>query len=245
MSEENIFSDYLREIRAETKSKSLEKMTERLIAEKKLRQILIALKNEDFVIQEIMDESAGFDFIVRKFTDEILITLNYTNQHSLKRRELINFNHVLKYNSTSIGIIITWIMQEGNPSTYLSALELNKLLRQKSEVFDFQEVEPLKECIRSVFKKPLNVITDLTIQKKREVDEDRAALIQIFNKLLYDNFSSLKAKKFKLSYKKKALELLSTKDLKLIEEFSKLAIDQKYPPNLLEDYLKRITAVEE
>ena len=248
MSEENMLSNFLREMRADQKTKSFDEMAQRLIAEREIRRFLSTLKDEGFIVQENFDDSIMFDFLLRKYEKEVLILLKYEkNRFILSKQEITIFHDTLRLNSLSEGIIVVWTLREAFSSVYLSALKLNKLLSKDVNTFSFSaEIQPLKKCIFDTFSKPESLVSELKFKEKTKVLEaDRLMLSSTFKENLLKSFQDLKKRRYRLSYKKKAIESFTFQDLQLLENVFEIALGRKFEEERLVKCINDISRVEE
>lgn len=247
VTEDNVFLNFVREMRADLNSDSFNSMADRLVAEKKAMAILTNLRNEGFVVQETIDETAGYDCIIRRFTEEFLVIFKYDKTYSNPSIEdFARLSNILKLNSVSRGVIVTWLLIENFPSLAFTNPEINKIVKNQPCKFDFrQQVKPLSDCIAEIFNIPTGLVHDLKGFQASELPGDKTEVKNIFNNYLNKSFNDLKAKEFKLDYKKKALEQFSSEDLNEIQEFSYSAIEEPFPKKKLEDYLQKITGTSE
>jgi hypothetical protein len=216
MSDRDILSNFLEEMRADRKSKTFQEMAQRLMIERDIRNILLAFKEKGFIIQENLDESIGFDFLIRKDNKEALMVLKYQRKLSLPRGILLDFHRTLIRNSLSEGIIVIWALAPRYPSVYVSALELNKMLAQERKTFNFSKrTQPLKDCIMLEFGKPDALVSELRPREKaRALADDKIIVSEIFRKTISRMFEDLKSRKYRLAFKKKGAETFSRRDLR-------------------------------
>ena len=248
MSSADTFSDFLGELRADRKSKSFDEMAQRLIAEREIRNSLSKLKDQGFVIQENLDETIGFDFLIRKDDKEVLMVLEYKKKRfSLSKALIVSFHRTLIPNPLSEGIIVAWTLRPEYPSIYLSALELNRMLTRDERTFNFsKEVQPLKSCLFSVFRKPESLVSELKPKEKtRAVGEDKMMVSLTFRENIEKMFKNLQLKKYRLDHKKKALRAFSEKDLDRLKRVFELTLDGKFERGQLKNCLKKISEAKE
>jgi len=244
VTEDNVFLNFVREMRANQKSDSFNSMADRLVAEKKVMCIMTELKNDGFTIQETIDDSAGYDWAIRKATDEFIVVFRYEQTgFTIPLNDVVCLSNILRVNSVSKGVIVTWLLADDFPSVAFTNFDLNKFTKSLHYNPDFrQKVKPLGDCVKEAFAKPANFLGEVGGSTATELAEDRTAVKNIFSDNLHKSFNTLKAQTFKLDYKKKALEQLSEQDLNEIEAFSLKAIEEPTPKGNLEGYLKKITA---
>ncbi len=239
---DSVFMNFLREMRADINSESFNGMADRLIAEKRAMALLLGLRNNGFVVQETMDESTGYNCIIRRFTDEFLVVFRYELNCVFSEQDLVKLSDMLRLNSVSSGVIVTWLLVDGFPSIAFTNLQLTKILKDQSVNIDMkQKLKPLSDCIAEVFKKPFGFMQNIKGLQSSVMIGDKTEVKKIFDANLRESFKELKEREFKLPYKKTALKQFSDEDLKEIEDFSTSVIDQPLTTKKLGDYLQRIT----
>jgi len=239
------FSNFLREMQADRKAENFEEMAERLVNERRIRRFLETFKKKGFMVQENLDESIGFDFLLRKFDREILVTLKYQrNEFSLSKDALIHLHKILRSNSLSEGVVIVWISSSEHSSVYLSIFRLNRLLMEDRERFSFvNEIQSLDKCISRIFMKPSSFVSELKPRvKARALTEDRIIASHDFNETILRLFGTLKNRKYRLKHKKEALESFSRRDLVELQGIFELASEGKFEKRILDDALQRIAS---
>lgn len=237
------FSNFLREMRADRKAETFTEMAERLAIERRIRRFFENLKKEGYVIQENLDESIAFDFLIRRFDREALVTLKYQrNEFSLSKEELTRLHKMLESNSLSEGIIVVWVLSPEYLSVYLSIFKLNKLLMKDVKRFSFSvEVQSLDSCISGIFRKTESLVGELKPKTKASaLAKDRKIASRTFNETIQELFKDLKQRRYKLKHKKEALKSLSRRDLLDLQEVFNLTLEGKFEKKILEETLERI-----
>ncbi len=208
-----------------------------------LRNTFKTLEIEELVVQENLDESVEFDFTLRRFEKEILVSLKYEeNAALLSKQELLALNEILGKNLSSEGIVVVWISKPNYPSIYLSGLNLRKLLSEDRVTFSFHnELKPLKECILSIFKNLVSLVIDSTRGKGSEtVEGDRIKLRQSFAEILGDELQKMKNKGLS-KYSLKAIEEFSVEDMNRLEHIFEMALEEEFDLEALESLLIEIS----
>jgi len=244
MGQEDSFAQFLSELRAERKSKSFDQMAERLIAERGIRRFFSSLREKGFIVQENLDEAVNFDFLLRKGDDELVGLLKYKEDNFfLSRQQLYELYRILSANPQSSAILFVWVGRPSYPSICLSMGELNKIVRQGKDVYDFSSYQsPLEESVSFFFKRPKSLVRMLKPKEKAMISKkNRMILTETFAKLIMSSFRKTKKRRFRLKHKIKAAKEFSIDDVKSLEKVFQAAINKEFDKKLLESCIKEIS----
>lgn len=242
MGDNNTFSYFLREMKADKKSRSFNQMSRTLMAEERIRHLLSILRNKGFVVQENFDESLSYDFLLRKYDKEVLISLEYKEDtYTLPRQHLETLYETLRLNSLSEGLIVVWVLREPFPSIYLSAFNLNRLLRKDERLYSFaSETKSLEQCISDVFEKPEKLVSELkTLRKGQIFTKDKTAMSATFQKAIEKDYHQLQRKRYQLSFKQQAVAKLSSQDVEELKKIFEYALAKKFREEQLTNCIKK------
>jgi hypothetical protein len=190
MSEDEIITKYLEEIKAKEKSSSIIEYGERIISEKQIRHILDSIKKEGIHSDEIIamkNEHEGKmkpDFILYKNEIKVPLFLIYYKEKMLlnnsKLKEILNVFLETDYTN----IIISFMKYPEIPSIMIKNTEYNRLINKNTYVFKNNELTDLEVLIIDFFRErdyqiPLDTIK---IESKFEIDQIMDSFIQECNK---------------------------------------------------------------
>jgi hypothetical protein len=240
---EDSFAQFLCELRAERKSKTFDQMSDRLIAERDLRRYFTELKEKKFTIQENLDISLDFDFLIRKGDTELIGLLEYNeNGFKITLEKLRELDRILSKNPQSQAVMLIWIIRPHYPSLVLRPDVLNKELRDGKVEYDFAStVKPLRDSIDFFFKESERLISGGLQQGINVQQAEQMRLFEVINRILMEEYNEIKKKRFRTDYKIKAVQELSIDDLKLIENIFRKALEKKLEKDSIERLLKEAT----
>lgn len=242
---EDSFIQFLSELKANRKSKTIDEMVDRLAAENDLRKFLNELKTKGFLVQESLDESLDFDFLIRKDDLELVGLFEYgIDEFKLSFEKLKDINRILSSTVQSRAILLVWIVRPDYPSVLLDPYDLNKRIRTSENEYDFRLfAKPMRESVELFFKKPASMISGLPYKKEVLRQAERQRICDVFRQILSEEFKEVKTRKFRLEHKIKAAEELSNYDVQRIESVFGLALDNKLEKDNLERILREVSQV--
>jgi len=243
---EDSFAQFLSELRAERKSDTFDQLSDRLLAERDLRRFFTELKEKKFTVQENVDLSIDFDFLIRKGNLELIGLLEYKeNGFRMTRQKLMEIDRILSCNPQSQAILLTWIYRPSYPSLLLYPDFLNKRLRNGSLEYDFAPVvKPIRVAVETFFKESEGMIQlREPYQKTTYQQAEQIKLCEVFNQILMEEYNEIKKKRFRTDYRIKAAQELSLEDVRRINDVFKLALEKKLEKDSIERLLKEVMKV--
>ncbi len=242
------FVNFLSEIRAEKKSQTFDQMTERLIAERDLRKYFDELKNKKYIVQENVDLSIDFDFLIRKESSEVIGILEPKGTHfKITFDKLKKLNLLLSENPQSRAIMLTWIIRPNYPSVLMYPDFLNKKIRSSKPDCDLTSlVRPIRDAVGSFFKElPSLISTEVQVPEKELKQAEKLRFYEVLNEFLMQEYNKVKEKNFRLDYKIKAVDELSVDDVNKIGQIFKEVFDEKFDQSSLERFLRQTSKVKQ
>jgi hypothetical protein len=245
---EDPFTRFLTDMKAERRSASFEQMTEWVKAQGQLHKFFGELKERKFIVQENLDESSDFDFIIRKGICELIgIMQHKENGFSLSPQKMEQLYHILSDNAPSQAIVYVWINPPDFPSVLLSSEKLNRIVRKKADVYDITpDIKPLRESVKSFFREYEGVLSSIPIAEGKLGQQAKKLMLrEAFSEALLHQFSEIKSKRYRAEYKIRAAEALSIQDLDSIKVIFDLSLENKLDQIAIKNLLSQISKVEQ
>jgi len=242
------FTRFLTDMKAERRSESFEQMTDWVRARGQLHKFFSELKEKKFIVQENLDETSDFDFIIRKGVSELIgIMQHKENGFNISFQKMEELYHILSYNAPSQAIVYVWINPPDFPSIVLSSEKLNRIVRKRAEVYDpTQDIKPLKESVKSFFREYEGVLFSIPVSESKLGQQTKNVMLrEAFSEALFHQFSELKNRRYRAEYKIKAAESLSIQDLDNLKTIFDMSLENKLDQITIKNILAQISKVEQ
>lgn len=231
------FSDFLRDLSIELKSKDIEEMRFKLLAFDRVDEVLTTLR-KDFgtqifrgidVVEEYrkshqeLDEQFSYytlDYIIRKDNVELQLEVRLlpSKGYYLEPESFEQFNKVLEVNQKTEEIIVTWATKE-LASIALNFGEIRNYIMQGLEAEIAQErLCPMRETIIAAFERHRRIFLKPTdIQEMRRI---KFNLSDTFSKILFSKLDNLveSAEKRRARDRTLAIQSITESDIEQIQK---------------------------
>lgn len=189
---EDTLTQFLHEIKASRKSKSVNQIVNRIQIERTFGNRVEKLRGEGYNIHEnIIDKEIDYDYIIRKGMCEVLLfLLDEDKKYIITRQQIEKYIKTLSKSNISEAICLVWLKKPLFYSIVLTYSELYKLFRKEINDYSFlNQVTPFEEKIRTYFLVRLKSFK-YSVTKVPEME--KVKIVSIFKKYLIKEFEKEK-----------------------------------------------------